>query len=168
MEIRTRLHTIFMLIGPTECGKTTFVNKVLLPQLAFADEEKGFTANVQYLSSDSIRQELLGSDYDKYEQLMLEASEPAFGLLFHKLRLVTSFPLNAEFVVIDTTGLAEDFRMKVREIADAGNYGLSGHGTVEKNHHEPPEPAAQGSARLAGARALCEGAQGEGEGFHGC
>ncbi len=124
MELRTRLHTIFMLIGPTECGKTTFANEVLLPQLAFEDAASGFKANVQYLSSDGLRQELLGADYDKYEQLMLEASEPAFQLLYEKLRLVTSFPINAEFAVIDTTGLSEDFRAKVREIAETNHYNL--------------------------------------------
>lgn len=124
MEIKTRVHTIFMLIGSTECGKTTFANEVLMPQLRFRDELKGVNANVQYISSDSIRQELLGADYDKYDQVMLEASDQAFRLLFEKLRLVTTFPINAEFVVVDTTGLADHFRAKVREIAKENNYNL--------------------------------------------
>ncbi|MDQ8737595.1 metallophosphoesterase [Paenibacillus sp. LHD-38] len=124
MEIKTKVHTIFMLIGSTECGKTTFANEVLMPQLRFRDELKGVNANVQYISSDSIRQELLGADYDKYDQVMLEASDQAFRLLFEKLRLVTTFPINAEFVVVDTTGLADHFRAKVREIAKENNYNL--------------------------------------------
>ncbi|CAM4350017.1 putative kinase [Paenibacillus endophyticus] len=124
MEIRTRIHTIFMMIGSTECGKTTFAKEVLIPQLRFRDEHKGVNANVQYISSDSLRQELLGADYDKYDQVMLEASDQAFKLLFEKLRLVTSFPINAEFVVVDTTGLAEDFRARVREVAKDNNYNL--------------------------------------------
>ncbi|MBD0383269.1 metallophosphoesterase [Paenibacillus sedimenti] len=124
MEIQTKVHTIFMLIGSTECGKTTFAKEVLIPGLKFADETKNLIANVQYLSSDSIRQEVLGYDYDKYDQVMLEASEQAFHLLFERLKMVTSFPVNAEFVVVDTTGLAEDFRAKVREIATANNYNL--------------------------------------------
>ncbi|OME72517.1 metallophosphoesterase [Paenibacillus sp. FSL A5-0031] len=124
MEMRTRVHTIFMMIGTTECGKTTFANEVLMPQLRFRDDSKGMNANVQYISSDSIRQELLGSDYDKYDQIMLEASDQAFRLLFEKLRLVTTFPINAEFVVVDTTGLSEDFRARVREVAKENNYNL--------------------------------------------
>ncbi|OMF22059.1 metallophosphoesterase [Paenibacillus sp. FSL H8-0548] len=124
MEMRTRIHTIFMFIGSTECGKTTFANEVLMPQLRFREEEKGVIANVQYISSDSIRQELLGSDYDKYDQVMLEASDQAFQLLFEKLRLVTTYPINAEFVVVDTTGLSEDFRAKVRGIAKDNHYNL--------------------------------------------
>ncbi|CAM5786191.1 metallophosphoesterase [Brevibacillus borstelensis] len=124
MEIQTKVHTILMLIGPTECGKTTFAREVLIPGLRFADETKNYRANVQYISSDSIRQELLGADLDKYDQVMLEASEQAFQLLYDKLRAVTSYPINAEFVVLDTTGLADDFRAKVKEIASQNHYRL--------------------------------------------
>ncbi len=124
MEIRTRVHTIFMLIGSTECGKTTFAKEVLIPALRFDDEMRNVRSNIQYISSDSIRQELLGYEYDKYDQVMLEASEQAFHLLFEKLKMATSFPVNAEFVVLDTTGLSEDFRAKVREIAKEHHYHL--------------------------------------------
>lgn len=124
MRISTQLHTIFMLVGPTECGKTTFAKEVLIPQLRIEDEARKLKANVAYISSDELRQELLGHAYDKYDQIMLEASEQAFSLLFEKLRLVTTFPINAPFVVVDTTGLAEDFRAKVCEIARENHYNL--------------------------------------------
>ncbi|SDG26176.1 ATP dependent DNA ligase domain-containing protein [Fontibacillus panacisegetis] len=124
MEMRTKMHTIFMLVGSTECGKTTFAKEVLIPGLRFEDANTNLKANVQYLSSDQIRQEVLGYDYDKYDQVMLEASEQAFHLLFEKLKMVTSYPVNAEFVVVDTTGLAEDFRKKVKSIAQSNHYHL--------------------------------------------
>ncbi|RRJ63398.1 metallophosphoesterase [Paenibacillus oralis] len=124
MEIQTKVHTIFMLVGSTECGKTTFAKEVLMPRLRFEDGSRNIKANVQYLSSDGIRQELLGYEYDKYDQVMLEASEQAFRLLFERLKLATSFPINAEFVVVDTTGLSEDFRAKVKDIAVQNNYNL--------------------------------------------
>ncbi|AIQ55714.1 metallophosphoesterase [Paenibacillus borealis] len=124
MDIQTRVHTIFMLVGATECGKSTFAKEVLIPQLKLADSSKGMRTNVQYLSSDSIRQEILGYDYDKYDQVMLEASSHTFQLLFERLKLVTSWPINAEFVIMDTIGLAEDYRSKVRAIAQENNYNL--------------------------------------------
>ncbi|MEH7238016.1 metallophosphoesterase [Bacillus sp. JJ1562] len=124
MKIETKLHTIYMLIGPTECGKSTFAKNVLIPQLQFYDEEKNYRSNVQYLSSDDIRQEILGFPYDKYDSMMMESSAQAFDLLFHKLRAVTSFPANADFVIVDTTGLAEDFRKKVTAIAKENHYRL--------------------------------------------
>jgi predicted kinase len=124
MDIQTRVHTIFMLVGSTECGKTTFAKEVLIPRLRFEDVGRNVRANVQYLSSDQIRQDVLGCEYDKYDQVMLESSEQAFHLLFERLKMVTSFPVNAEFVVVDTTGLSEDFRAKVKEIAFQNNYNL--------------------------------------------
>ncbi|MBA3927702.1 metallophosphoesterase [Listeria rustica] len=124
MEINTQLHTIFLLVGPTECGKSTFAQETLIPQLQFSEPDKNFQANVQYLSSDTIRQEILGHDYDKYAQIMLEASDQTFELLFKKLDMVTKFPINAEFVVLDTTGLTADFREKVRETAKNNNYNV--------------------------------------------
>ncbi|QHW31839.1 metallophosphoesterase [Paenibacillus rhizovicinus] len=124
VHMQTRLHTIFLLVGATECGKTTFAKEVLLPQLKLEDASRGLRTNVQLLSSDDMRQELLGYGYDKYDQVMMEASSHAFQLLFERLKLVTSFPVNAEFVVVDTTGLAEDFRGKVRDIAQENNYNL--------------------------------------------
>ena len=122
MELHTKMHTIFMLVGPTECGKTTFAKEILIPSLQWEYPERNYRSNVQYLSSDAIRQELLGYDYDKYDQVMLEASSHAFQLLFERLRLTTSFPIQADFVVVDTTALADDFRSKVLEIAHENNY----------------------------------------------
>ncbi|MFS0840340.1 metallophosphoesterase [Paenibacillus sp. 1P03SA] len=124
MHIQTRIHTIFMLVGSTECGKTTFAKEVLIPGLQFEASGKAVRANIQYLSSDRIRQEILGFDYDKYDQIMLESSGQAFQFLFERLKMATSFPVNAEFVVVDTTGLAEDFREKVRAVAKENNYNL--------------------------------------------
>ncbi len=97
---------------------------MLIPGLRFEDTSRNVRANVQYLSSDQIRQEVLGYEHDKYDQVMLESSEQAFHLLFERLKMVTSFPVNAEFVVVDTTGLSEDFRAKVKEIAFQNNYNL--------------------------------------------
>jgi predicted kinase len=124
MEIRTKVHTIFMLVGATECGKTTFAKEILIPQLQYEDESKNFKTNIQYLSSDQIRQDILGYDYDKYDQVMLEASDQAFHILFEKLKAVTSFPVNAEFVIVDTTGLSEEFRARIRDIAFENNYNI--------------------------------------------
>ncbi|MFD0589628.1 metallophosphoesterase [Paenibacillus sp. GCM10027627] len=124
MIIETKIHTIFMLVGPSECGKSTFAQEVLLPQLKMYNEGANARTNVQYLASDAIRQELLGYPYDKYDQVMLESSSHAFQLLFDRLKLATSFPINAEFVILDTTGLAEDFRAKVREAAHMNNYNV--------------------------------------------
>lgn len=124
MKIKTQLHTIFILIGPTECGKTTFSKNILLPKLYDSMAEKNYYSNIQYISSDDIRQEILGHNYDKYDELMMESSRQAFHLLFEKLKMVTSYPVNADFVVVDTTGLALEFRNKLIETAKANHYNI--------------------------------------------
>ncbi len=124
MNIKTQLHTIFLLVGPTECGKSTFAKNILIPQLECSCPEKNFYANVQYLSSDSIRQEILGHNYDKYDEIMMESSGQAFHLLGEKLKMVTSYPVNAEFIVADTTGLSLEFRNDVIETAKKNHYNI--------------------------------------------
>src|SRR5579875_2105939 len=124
MLIKTSIHTIFVLIGPTECGKSTFTREVLLPQLRIGDFDKNFKMNVQVISSDDIRRELLGHDYDKHDKIMMEASAQAFDLIEKRLEAVTSFPINAEFVIVDTKGLSEEFRKQVCDIAKKNQYNV--------------------------------------------
>lgn len=124
MLLKTYLHTIFILVGPTECGKSTFVEKVLVPQLTHSDPKKNFKTNVQIISSDEIRRDILGQSYDKHDQIMMEASAQAFDLLEKKVEVVTSFPVNAEFVIVDTKGLSEEFRNQICTIAKRNNYNV--------------------------------------------
>ncbi|MEH6942594.1 AAA family ATPase [Bacillus sp. JJ722] len=122
--ISTKMHTIFLMVGASESGKTTFSKKILIPQLQIEHENKNYRSNVQYISSDEIRQQLLGYNYHKHSQIMLESSKQAFELLFQRLRAVTTFPVNADFVIVDTTGLSDDFREEVRKVAQEHHYNL--------------------------------------------
>lgn len=123
--IKTQVHTIIMLIGPSGSGKTTFAEKVLIPQLERPfDKTKNFKPNIQYISSDKIRQEILGVEFNKLDNVMTESSENAFKLLNTKLDVVTSYPINAEYVILDTTGLSEQFRKDVLAIAEKNNYNV--------------------------------------------
>lgn len=124
MLLKTSVHTIFLLIGPTECGKSTFAEKVLVPGLSITDPNKNFKMNVQVVSSDQIRRELLGHHYDKHDAIMTEASVQTFDLLERKIEALTSFPIHAEFVIVDTKGLSDEFRMKIIEIAKKNQYNV--------------------------------------------
>ncbi len=114
--MQTQVHTIYLTVGPTNCGKTTLIKNYLIPQL------KSTSLNIQYISSDNIRRELLGHNYDKYNPQMLEVSVQTFDILYQKIKLVTNYPINAEFVFVDTTGLTEKFRDRIREIAIENHY----------------------------------------------
>jgi len=123
--ITTKLHTIFITIGPTSCGKTYFCQKKLRPALMNELEKVQLNQNIQYISSDVNRRLLLYNDtLKKYDMQMLEVSSQAFVLLKTQIKLVTSFPVNAYFVIVDTTGLAKEFREEIEVIANQNNYNI--------------------------------------------
>ncbi|MDR2869358.1 MAG: metallophosphoesterase, partial [Deferribacteraceae bacterium] len=115
-EITTQLHTIFLLVGPSGCGKSTFAERYLKPQLDLIVE------GAQIVSSDSIRNELIGTQYHKHDIEMLYVSDQAFNLLYAKVEALSSFPVNAPFIIVDTIGLSEDFRKDIRNIALKNQY----------------------------------------------
>lgn len=121
-NLNFKVHTIIMLVGPTSSGKTHFCDNFLIPGLknSIPLNKK---INIQYLSSDAIRREVLGdTTLEKYADAMSFASEQAFNVFYKKLEAITSYPINAEFVILDTTGLAEEYRKRVLSIAQANHY----------------------------------------------
>jgi len=124
-KIKTQVHTIIMLVGPSGSGKSTFSKHILIPALRKSyNSDKNFQPNVQYISSDDIRHQLLGIEADKFDSVMMESSGLAFKMLFTRLDLVTSYPINAEYVILDTTGLSDIFRNEVYDIVVKNNYNL--------------------------------------------
>lgn len=121
MNFNIRPQTVFLFVGPTNCGKTYFSENYLLPFLYSKFK------NVQYISSDNIRRALLGdSSYSKYDHQMLYASQGAFTLLFKLLEESMKFPVNADAIVIDSTGLDSNFRQQVKDLTYKYYYNLEG------------------------------------------
>lgn len=120
----TQLHTIITMVGPTNCGKT-FFSKNLCIELSNKLRENGVEPNVQYIGSDEIRMQLLGTtNISKYSSRMTEVSYQAFQQLYQNVKLATSFPINAHFVVLDTTGFNKEFRENIQKIAKENHYNL--------------------------------------------
>lgn len=120
-SISLRLHTIILLVGPSGCGKTFFTENKIIPSL------KGIgDVSVAHINSDEIRRELLGDmSLSKKDQRMMHASKQAFNLLEARVKALTSYPINTDFVIVDTTGLSKDFRDDIKKIADDNNYNIS-------------------------------------------
>jgi predicted kinase len=123
--IDLRLNTVILLVGPSGCGKSYFAENHLIPQLRAQESDKK-RLNIQYISSDNTRRELLGEDsFHKMDNEMMYVSKQAFQLLYTKLRAVTSYPVNSDVVIVDTTGLAKEFRQDVIDIANENNYNVA-------------------------------------------
>ncbi len=151
-KLNLKIHNVIILIGPTQCGKTTFSKDTLIPQLIEKLKGKTLTSpNVQYIGSDDIRRELLGNaSYHKYDKAMLQVSEKAFKTLHARLDAAMEWPHNSQFIVIDTTGLAEEFRSKIIMQAKAAQYNVSAivFDYKDKSEYEKFVPSEQIDRRL--------------------
>lgn len=117
MHFKTKLNTVILLVGPSMAGKSTFAGRLKDCLLRFACHG-GLNIQVSILSSDRYRQELLQSaTIDRHSPPMLEVSDQAFKRLETDFKTAISFPVNHDFVIIDTTGLNEAFRDLIRQTA---------------------------------------------------
>lgn len=136
METLTfRPQSVILFVGPSNCGKSHFITKHLIPQLR--EQMKVVSnrrTNIQYISSDNLRREMLGyNPFNddpatmplKNEHDMMQTSEQAFKLLKERVLAAMSYPVNAEFIFIDTTGLSKRFREDVREWVRESYYHLT-------------------------------------------
>lgn len=119
------LKSVIMMIGPSGCSKSTFIKNQLIPQL------KSFVpdANIQILSSDGYRREILGKeekDLSKTDGSMKYASEGAFKLMETKFDAVTTWPITADFVILDATFIGIQIREQFVEKAKKAQYQLVG------------------------------------------
>ena len=124
--INIPIHSIIILIGTSNCGKTFFTKEFLIPQIKEQTKsfpiENGF--NIQYISSDEIRRDLLGYNANKYDESMNRIGDQTFNLLFNKIDAVTSYPINSQVVIVDTTGLSKEFRQNLINISKKNNYNI--------------------------------------------
>lgn len=119
--IKIPLHTILFTVAPSNAGKSFFCKNVLFKKI----KESYPDLNIQLMSSDDMRRELLGNDsIHKHDIEMMQSSEQAFNFMYNKLDNVLSFPIKAEIVIVDTTGLSEEFRNDMIKISKKHHYNL--------------------------------------------
>lgn len=125
-----KLHTMFVLVGPSNCGKSHFAKEFKdrlethLDSAVNKDSDISYTPNVQLISSDALRREVIGWDLHKHDPRMMHASKAAFGLLHKKVELAMQHPTLAEFIIVDTTGLSKEFRADLAKQARENNYNM--------------------------------------------
>lgn len=129
--IKIKPQSLILFVGPANSGKSYFAENYLIPQLRAEFEGLNKIANIQHISSDNLRRELLGfnpfSDSKenmifKTDNRMDSVSDMAFALLDLKVKLAMSYPVNADFVIIDTTGFNKEFREQMKKLAFENHY----------------------------------------------
>lgn len=119
-------HTVYLLCGPTMCGKSTFAWEL-------HDLVKAMGLRAAVVSSDQAREHYLSLSQfrrddeeergdDRHSTGMLAVSRQAFESLFIEYKNLVSYPVNCEVIVVDTTGFNEGFRKDICKVAKENNY----------------------------------------------
>lgn len=77
-----------------------------------------------YLSTENIRRQLVGQHWSKSDHRMAQATNMTRHLLIQELCAHTEYPINTDVVIIDSTGLNQDFRQLVLNRARETNYNV--------------------------------------------
>lgn len=111
------VHTIFMLVGAIASGKSTLATKM---QQALSQNH-----TCEVISSDGIRRMLL-DDYTipNNHASMDSVSGQAFRIFDALLESYISYPVNRDFIILDTTGMGEAFRNEVLKKAEKHQYNV--------------------------------------------
>ena len=111
-----KTQTIFFTVGLEKCGKSTIINQYI-EKLREINED----FNIQLISSNDIRKMFEGGRNFGNEYIY---SENTFNMVFDYIERSCSFPVNADFIFVETNGNSEDFRNKLYEIAKKHYYNL--------------------------------------------
>ena len=121
-QILVKPYTVYILCGPTMCGKTTWLDSQPLLK-----NEESDCYNI--ISSDAIRRSLLsfkeGSSTHRHSADMMAMSKTAFKLLTPLLESQMTYPLAVRHLFVDTTGMSEDFRNEIRGLAKKHGYNIA-------------------------------------------
>lgn len=107
--------TLFLTMGPPSCGKTTFCQNYLKVKLP---------GTTRYLSMDKIRKKLYGESDDckDKDQNISKMSNLARQYLLKISEFYMTWPCSSDFIIIDSTGLNNDFRKNIFELCNKFNY----------------------------------------------
>jgi predicted kinase len=113
--LNLKRHSVLILCGPSECGKSYFARECQA-QL----NKTGYVCSI--ISSDDCRRELLQRDEHKHAECMMPISGPAFELAYAKLKAYTTYPVNHDFIIFDSTALSSFSRGKIAKLAKENEY----------------------------------------------
>lgn len=123
-KVDFKLHSIIMLVGPDNSGKTEFSTDQLVKKLKLAETGRK-KLKIAHINYKEIMSEITGGVVDRGSFEYKQAEEQVNSIVFNKVRNMTSYPVNFDFVIIDSDALASDFREEIVKISEENHYNLS-------------------------------------------
>lgn len=124
-KISLKLNSIIMLIGPDGDGKTQFAMEQLMLQLKLS-QTGNKRISISYISLKQILSELLDKQQVVEDSLeSLQVIEQARDIAFNKIKNLSSYPVNSDFIIVDSNGFDEVFRQGVLDIGELNHYNVS-------------------------------------------
>lgn len=119
------LHTIIMFIGPQGAGKSNFAKKILTPDLELSQtSQKPIKTSI--ISFKDLACELSGCNFLQHNSTqMTEVTDFVYEAIYQKLKILTSYPVNVDFIILDVNGFDSIFREAIVKIAEENAYNLS-------------------------------------------
>ena len=111
---------IILLIGPSHSGKSTLTNLL-------QNKLKELNQTVKVLSSDEIRKDFLQlKNQDEAKTVKGQTvNHIVFPYLLETLKTYITYPINTDFVILDSTGLDPEFQKTVTQISKDYCYTLT-------------------------------------------
>ena len=126
-----RPHTVFILVGPTMCGKSTWARQyqefvswafaLEIPIVSSDETRKGLMLTSPTLGFSRRLSNLRVRD-TRHDDAQMSVSSAAFKLLAAQLEAYLTFPVNTMNVIVDTTGMNGAFREEMYELCRKHGY----------------------------------------------
>lgn len=115
MKFNLRTKTVLVIVGPHNCGKSTFAEN-------FRVDTHKLGLKTAVLSTDSFRRILLDEPgAHAWDHRMMEVSGMAFQMLEHAYTAALHYTVANDFIIIDSKGYDASFRDRIRKQGqDAG------------------------------------------------
>lgn len=134
-KVDFKLHSIIMLVGPDNSGQTNFIFK--LTQELKKSSSANKKISIAHVNMQEIYSELTGQDSpDLHSVECVQIKEQAVEIAMSKIKSFTSYPVNIDFIIINSSGLSSEFREGVIGIAIENHYHVSAVVFNYKNQEE--------------------------------
>jgi hypothetical protein len=122
MLLEINLHSVVLLVGPANCGKTRFIFDKLIPSLK--KNNTSGSVNMMGCDSDKIAKQFIGKKCDKYDERLNHISSMISEKICNDVESFMKFPVKKELIMLDATVqcLNEEFRNNIFELCNEHNY----------------------------------------------